>query len=1080
MSLKEKLENFNRKSYQVLGIRGVLISAICFLVTFLLLAVLESTFWFDTTTRMILFFILVFLTGYLLVKKVILPLLIFLGFRSGPSNEITAKRLSEDIPELKDELINYLQLENDQNELSKASVDQRGKKLSAIDFLKAIDYSSNKRYLKAFFIVVLLFTSVAFISPPTIAEGSSRLVRYSKDFVKPAPFSIQILNDSLTVFKNQPFELRVKLEGKNVPEDILLVTDESEYRLEQISTGEFIYSFRKVSKEVGFHLDAAGFRSKAYRLEIRNKPVLNLMSIELDYPDYTNLRNEKLTNSGHLNIPPGTKVKWEIETDHAENAYFDFNNEKLKANRINATKFEFEKKVDVGGLYQIQLENQFAENESELSYDIDIIPDEFPRIEVQFSPDTSFYKFVIVTGEIADDYGFKSLQLVTEAGNKTYRQDLEINTRTKRQQFFTEWFADSIQNFDAGNLNIYLTVTDNDAVSGFKSSKSTVFQFNKPDLAQLSDIIEKKSQKAENQLDNSLKEIDELRKKLDELSKRLKSQKETDWRDEKLIEESLEQRAEIDKMLQELKEKHDDLIKANKNFEQSEAQQQKSEQLNELIKDLMDDETRQLYDELKKLLEEKSNKDELREKLNQINRHENRMQQDLERTKELFKRMKIETGLEQVAQQLDSLASKQMDLSEQAQDSSAMTKQNSIKEDFNQLAEKLDDLAELNQELKKPEPLQDFDSDEKQINQEMDEAMDQMEKGEQKKSKKSQKDAAKQMQQMSKKLQQMQAGMEMEVMQENIEHLRKILDDLVKLSFKQEGLIGDFRGVNSSDPRFIKLSQEQVKLKEDLVVIEDSLLALAGRVVQLSSFITKEVEEIDYHMSGSVEQIRERQRGRALSHQQFSMTSMNNLALMLNDVLQQMQMSMSEAMGNPSKGQPKNMPLPSIGELQQKLGEKIQDLGKDGKSGPQLSEELARLAAEQEMLREQLRQLQENMNGQFGNENISDNLSKVMELMEDNEVDLVNKRISRQLIERQKEIETRMLDAEDALREQEQDPEREGNTANQRDRILPPSFEDYLKERKKEIELLRSIPIDLKPFYKKEVNEYFKRLSETD
>ena len=100
--------------------------------------------------------------------------------------------------------------------------------------------------------------------------------------------------------------------------------------------------------------------------------------------------------------------------------------------------------------------------------------------------------------------------------------------------------------------------------------------------------------------------------------------------------------------------------------------------------------------------------------------------------------------------------------------------------------------------------------------------------------------------------------------------------------------------------------------------------------------------------------------------------------------------------------------------------------------------------------------------------------------MEDNEVDLVNKRLTRQLMERQKEITTRLLEAENALKEQEEDPEREGESAQQRERIFPPKFEEYLNERKKEIELLRSIPIELKPFYKKEVNEYFRRLSENN
>ena len=207
---------------------------------------------------------------------------------------------------------------------------------------------------------------------------------------------------------------------------------------------------------------------------------------------------------------------------------------------------------------------------------------------------------------------------------------------------------------------------------------------------------------------------------------------------------------------------------------------------------------------------------------------------------------------------------------------------------------------------------------------------------------------------------------------------------------------------------------------------------------------------------------------------------MNNLAIMLDDVLQQMQMSMAEAMGQPGSEQQQSMPLPSLGEMQQELGDQIQQIGEDGKSGRQLSEELARMAAEQEMIRQQLQEMREQLSGQPGNEGAAGQLGEAIRLMEQNELDLVNKRITQQLMSRQQQIVTRMLQAEDALKEQEQDHEREGETANPIQRRYPPGYEEYLEKRKKEIELLRSVPLNLNPFYKKEVNDYFRRLSESE
>ena len=106
----------------------------------------------------------------------------------------------------------------------------------------------------------------------------------------------------------------------------------------------------------------------------------------------------------------------------------------------------------------------------------------------------------------------------------------------------------------------------------------------------------------------------------------------------------------------------------------------------------------------------------------------------------------------------------------------------------------------------------------------------------------------------------------------------------------------------------------------------------------------------------------------------------------------------------------------------------------------------------------------------------SEKLGNIAGKMEQTEIDLVNKRLTEQLIKRQEEILTRLLQAEDAMREQELDKERESKSARQLERPVPPAFEEYLKLKEKEIELLRTVPPKLNPYYKKEVMEYFNRL----
>ncbi|MFN7235131.1 MAG: hypothetical protein ACK5U1_11780, partial [Cyclobacteriaceae bacterium] len=68
------------------------------------------------------------------------------------------------------------------------------------------------------------------------------------------------------------------------------------------------------------------------------------------------------------------------------------------------------------------------------------------------------------------------------------------------------------------------------------------------------------------------------------------------------------------------------------------------------------------------------------------------------------------------------------------------------------------------------------------------------------------------------------------------------------------------------------------------------------------------------------------------------------------------------------------------------------------------------------------------------------------------------------------------LEAEKSMREQNQDEERKGETAKDYEKQLPRSFEEYLRLKEKEVELLKTIPPKFYPFYKNEVNDYFKRM----
>ncbi len=1086
--LTGKLREYKRKLYLNRLIKGLIIALIMIFGLVSFTSILEFSFNFDTTIRTALFFglLLLFIAG--IAYWIIIPALYLTGILPQISDENASREIGKYFPEIDDKLLNTIQLSQNQgdSDLIIASINRRMEDMKLVPFAKAVDFSINWKYARilGILIVVVILTSLAF--PSAIVDSSRRIVNFNKEYIPEAPFSFHVENESLNAFRNEDFQLKVKMEGNSLPETVFLNVNDRDVKMTATANDQFEFTFNKPYQNIKFHLNAAGFRSEEYQLNILSRPEIGSFNIELDYPPHTRKASESVNNVGNLQIPEGTKATWQINAKEANSVWLAIFDpvDSLIAEEINNV-FSVSDRFMKSTGYEIKSENEFSINKERLTYNIDVIKDELPSIRNEFFADTILYEYVVVAGSISDDYGIRSLELVAKRDNETTKVKIPATINSQQQTYYFRWDLDSLNLRDDEQLEVYVEVTDNDAINGYKKVKSPSYLFKVPGKEEIRNELAKKSGKAEQQLQSSIQKSKSLNEKLEELKNRLRSKKEIEWQEERMLEEILKQREALEEEIQKLQEDFNDLKDGEQKFnERSEQLQEKANKIQELMEELLDEETKQLYDELQKLLEEQAETNDIQEMLSQMSPNEQDLENELERTLELFKRLKMESELERTGKDLEELAEKQEQLAEETANKEKSTEesaqeQKEIAEEFEKIKEQLDDVQELNQDLKNPEPMQDFSGDEQSIEDSMKDAQEKLEDNKRKSGSQSQQQSGQQMQQMSEKLENMQAGMQSQTSMENIDNLRDIVDNLVKLSFTEEELIKEFRNIRQVDPRFVELSQEQLKLKDDAQVIQDSLLALAGRVVELSSFVTREVSEMNRNIDGALKELRDRNRGRALSNQQYAMSSMNNLSLLLSNTLQQMQQAMAQASPSSGKDQ-KDGPKKGMGDLkklQEQLSQQIKELKESGQKGRKLSESLAKMAAQQEMIRNQLREFQKQLEGQPGNEELGKQLGEIMQQMEMNEIDLVNKRLTEQLINRQKDIETRMLEAENSARDQDFDNKREAQTAAEYDRQRPKVFEEYLKAREKEIELLKNVPLELSPFYKKEVNEYFRRLS---
>jgi hypothetical protein len=407
----------------------------------------------------------------------------------------------------------------------------------------------------------------------------------------------------------------------------------------------------------------------------------------------------------------------------------------------------------------------------------------------------------------------------------------------------------------------------------------------------------------------------------------------------------------------------------------------------------------------------------------------------------------------------------------------------------------------MNNELEKPNKLENTDKQEQEIENEMQNSQQQLENNKNKKASDSQKSAAEKMEKLAEKMQEslsaMQGGGEQQA--EDLNKLREILENLIQLSFDQEDLMKQVKTTSINDPNYIKLTQKQKRIKDDTKVIEDSLYALSKRVIQLEADINREISEINMNIAKAINELAERKKENAQSRQQFAMTGFNNLALLIDEAVQAMQQQMAQQIpgqgscnkpGASGKPKPGNSSLPSMKQLQEQLNKQMQEMKKSMEKGNQqgpgmkpgqqggmnMSKELAKMAAEQQALRQQLQELSEQLlkNGKNGSRALDD----ISKLMEQTETDIVNKNISSETIRRQQDILTRLLEAENAEREREFEEKRESKEVKNYELSNPERFFEYNKQMEQQIELLKTMPPTFNTFYKEKVALYFKNIEQ--
>lgn len=1104
----KKLDAFIRKYYANLVIKGVIISATVISALMLTFAVSEYFGYFSSAVRTFIFYTLSSIFAISFIFLILIPLLKIYKIGKIISYKEASRILAKHFDFLEDKLENTLELAslddypNANKELLLASIKQRTETLKPVPFKTAVSFKTGLKYSKYLGVVVALGIAVFMLWPAALSEGTERIVNFDKDYEPKAPFNFELLNKELTVQKGKDFEVKLSVTGEFVPQKVFIEYGGNKYLMPKNSNSSYTYTFKGLSNDINFKFYGSEYYSRSYGVKVLPAPIIPAFLVEITPPTYTDIERFKQKNTGDISCPAGSKIKWQFNTIDTDVLNLIFNDSIKHQAQKDSSGFSFSKAIYSGGKYKITAGNKYFKDKDFLTYFINVIPDISPGIKVRTEKDSASLAAFYFNGFINDDYGFTKLTFnysifdddTSQTPESTVTTKLDIAKGVTGQEFFYAFDFFSLKGQQGKRVEYYFEVWDNDMINGFKSTRSHKHTYKIPDDEEIDKMTAEADKAVQDNLEKSKSLSEDMKKDLERLQEDLLNKNMSNWERSQMMEEFTQKQKQLEQMLKKTAEENMQKNQLKNNLdEKSQEILDKQKQIEELLKNLMTDELQKMIDELNELMQE-YDKNQLNEMAEDMKMSYDELSEELDKNLELLKRFEVEEKVNDAARDLEKLAQEHQELAEKVEnkeisDQEALEEQKKHEEAFDKAMEKYKEAQEKNENLEKPFDLNDFKQDKQDVKSGMQKSKENISKSKSKKASKQQKQDAQKMDEMAQNMDSMMQQNMMQQAGENMEDLQQLLENIITFSFSQEHIMQKIEGLNRRDPKYNFLSREQSLLNDNFKQIKDSLNALARREPQINALVSEELLTIEKHLKKVSEAMEERQTGASRISQQVIMTSANNLALLMSEILKSMQQQMANQMQGNQQCQKPGSSSPSMSQMkqqQQSLKSQIESMieqlkgekgkGKGNKQDKNaLNKKLSQMMAQQEIFNNMLEEML-NKNGL--SPEAAKKLREIKDINDKNLDDIINRNITNQTLKRQEQILTRLLEAENSEYQRETEKKRESKEAKDEIFDNPERFFQQKRLNSRFNELLMTSKLKLTKYYKDKYKEYLIKLNE--
>lgn len=408
------------------------------------------------------------------------------------SDEQVALYLEEHEPTLDAALVSALAAGADPHVSSPALthrvIEEAIEQCQRIERGRRIERQPLKRYAVVAGAASILTLALIVLGPAFVRHAFSALFVLSRSVEAAAPYRIEVTPGDATVPKGADQTITAALHGFDAAEAAVVMRSAPDAAYDRVplvrrEDGAYEGLLFDLAQPIEYFVEAAGVRSRTFRLNVVELPYVKRLDLEYRFPDYTGLEPRTIEDGGDIAVLSGTRVGLEVTpTMHASGGRIvldDGTSRPLAAAPDGTLTGEIEAAND--GFYHIELDAASGEQvNASPTYTIDVLSDGAPTVAISKpgrDRDATPVEELFVEARADDDFAVRELQLVYSVNGgpeKTvalFKGAAPLQEVTAGHTLYLEELG--VEPGDA--LSYYARAADNDVVGGPKRATSDIY-----------------------------------------------------------------------------------------------------------------------------------------------------------------------------------------------------------------------------------------------------------------------------------------------------------------------------------------------------------------------------------------------------------------------------------------------------------------------------------------------------------------------------------------------------------------------------------------------------------------------------